>query len=143
MKELIIFGGFQTTSTESGGLLFGDFFFFLSSVLMKKYSDMIPKKIRKQPSAIRRLRFISISCCVVIGIETNDRKPPMTRMSPSIKLPASLSFDINKLNHIFHNNLFGGFQNKKTSDYLDRIDKVIDFSITLFQPPFYILHIEI
>lgn len=84
---------------------------------MKKYSDMIPKKIRKQPSAIRRLRFISISRCVVIGIETNDRKPPMTRMSPSIKLPTSLSFDINKLNHIFHNNLFGGFS-KKSLDYL-------------------------
>lgn len=86
---------------------------------MKKYSDMIPKKISKQPSAVIRLRFISIFCCVVIGIETNDRKPPMIRVSPSIKLPNSLSFDINKLNHIFHNNLFGGFQNKNTSDYLE------------------------
>ena len=69
---------------------------------MKKYIVIAPKAIRVQPIAIRRLESIFISRYVVIGIETNDRKPPMTKMSPRIKITKSLSFDINKLNHILH-----------------------------------------
>ena len=68
---------------------------------------MAPKIIRMQPSAIRRLKFISISFCVTIGIETKDRKPPIMRMSPRIKIPNSLRFIITKLNHILHINVFG------------------------------------
>lgn len=75
---------------------------------MKKYIDMMPKTIRIQPSVIRRLKFIFRSgCWVVIGIETNDRKPPMIRISPRMKIPNSLRFVIDKLNHILHDNVFG------------------------------------
>lgn len=100
-----------------GGFLSGDFF-FLSSVFMKKYINVPPKKIRTQPSAIRKLKFITTSFCVAIGIETNDRRPPIIRISPRIKIPKSLKRDIDKLNHIFHNNLFGK-RCKKPDDYLN------------------------